>query len=166
MTLGFALMVFGILFEIKSVQFFSKVKDALSWPATEGKVISSIVETYRGYEKTSYTARVVYGYSVNGTKYSSDNVSFETEEHTDYFYATQLVSKYPVDKLVTVYYQPDDPSIAVLELSEEPYVSVVAVLFFVGIGLLILIFGIVKYQRLQYGGASLYNSQNGSGFSE
>ena len=150
LLLGLGLVIFGLLLEIKSARLFSNTKEGMSWPTTKGKVISSEVETYVGSEKTSYKARVIYHYLVNGTNYSAESVKLEAIKHKDYFYAAQLVNQYSVGKSVTVYYKPDNPEVALLEISEVPYISLVAVIFFVAVGLFILIYGILEYQSLVY----------------
>jgi hypothetical protein len=150
LIIGLGLMVFGVLLEIKSVRLYTNAKESLSWPTTEGEVISSKIETYGGLEKTSHKARVVYKYLVNGTNYSSESVSLEAIDHDDYFYAAQVVRQYHVGKSVTVYYKPGNPEVALLELTEGPYISLVAVIFFLVIGLFILIYGILEYQSLTY----------------
>ncbi len=150
LILGLGLVVFGVLLEIKTVRIFNKASESLSWPTTKGEVISSKVETYGGWEKTSYKARVVYMYYVKDTNYSAESVSLKAIDNKDYFYAAQVVKQYSVGKSVTVYYKPENPEVALLELIEGPYISLVAVIFFIAVGLFILIYGILEYQSLIY----------------
>lgn len=147
---GLGLTVFGILLEIRSVQLFTVAKERLFWRSTEGSVISSRVETFGSVDKRRYQAEVIYGYSVNGTNYSSKSVSFEDTRREDYFSAVQIVNQYHAGKSITVYYEPENPKVAHLELTEVPYMSMVAVIFCIAAGLLILVIGIVKYQGLGY----------------
>jgi hypothetical protein len=145
---GLGLTVFGLLLEIQSVRQLSGAKEHSSWLTTEGRVISSRVGTYGTVEERSYKAEVVYGYSVDGTNYSAESISAEDNRHNDYFTAAQIVNHYPEGQRVTVYYQPDNPAVTLLEPAKRTYVVMVAVIFCVAAGLFILIFGIVKYQGL------------------
>ena len=64
--------------------------------------------------------------------------------------ASKTGNEYPAGKSVTVYYKPGNPEVALLERTKGPYVTLVAVIFFVSVGLFILIFAVLEYQSLVY----------------
>lgn len=150
LVLGVGLTVFGLLLEIKSVRIFTDVKESQSWPATQGIVISSSMEMYGSSDKPSYKPRIIYRYMVNGTYYSGEKISLDAPVRHDYYYASQVVKQYPVGKSVLVYYKPEHPERALLELSDGPLVTLFAVIFFLIAGLFILIYGIMEYHRVAY----------------
>ena len=62
-----------------------------------------------------YSPAVSYNYDVDGTTYSSDLLGFIrvwTDDESD---AQGMVQRYPVGQTVTAYYDPGDPSRAVLD---------------------------------------------------
>jgi len=73
MVSGLVLIGFGILFVNIAIHFIRKIKAARNWPTTTGKVVSS--EVVGGWSR-GYEAKVLYQYSVGGTVYSSDKISF------------------------------------------------------------------------------------------
>jgi Protein of unknown function (DUF3592) len=109
-------IVVGAGFVIWSV--FGLVSAVLSrqWPSVPGTIVVS--DLHRANDEGSYTYRpeVCYRYSVSGTEYVAnvtrygDGISLSTSKP-----AVKTVRKYPVGKLVTVHYNPHNPSEAVLE---------------------------------------------------
>ena len=89
------------------------------WPATDGRIVSSTVEEEvsrdsDGNYSTSYHARVDYRYYTGEREYRSDRVSFG-EYGGPASHARETVNRYPAGRAVTVFYDGDDPSSAVLE---------------------------------------------------
>lgn len=76
---------------------------------TYGLVVSSIVE-YGNKGVGTHNTR--YEYEVEGSRYSSNKVSFEAN-YSDT--AHQIVKKYPAGKKVIVYYDSSNPSASILE---------------------------------------------------
>jgi len=97
-----------------------------SWPTTEGKILTSDVNKSTTRETagsgigsgprttTSYAAAISYEYSVNGELFFSDKVSFG-EMGGAAVHAYAKTRDYPKGKRVSVFYNPDNPRIAVLE---------------------------------------------------
>jgi len=110
---GGAILLFGIfLTDIPTMVMSS------GWPATEGNVVTNrlVGTSVREWTGNLYTVRQVfisYQYFVNGSAYSSSAInSIDSPFH---LYPTSYASRYPVGKDVIVYYNPRDPSEAVLE---------------------------------------------------
>ncbi len=142
------------------VAFFGngQIKDAkqsVDWPAVEGTVVSSEVQqesktsrsngttrrktgTRTARTKTSYRAEVLYDYVVNGETYSANKVLFGQVGKGSPASARKIVNRYPAGKKVTVYYNPDEPEIAVLEPGAT---GGTYVLF--GVGCVFILFGVV-----------------------
>ncbi|HXZ24424.1 MAG TPA: DUF3592 domain-containing protein, partial [Methanomassiliicoccales archaeon] len=89
------------------------------WAPVQGQVISSqVVSTWdwQGSQLVQfYYPDVQYGYTVSGVSYNNHTVSPGIARSTDSTLAESLVSKYPANAQVTVYYDPSAPQKAVLE---------------------------------------------------
>ncbi len=100
------------------------MRAAREWPSTAGKVVVSKAEVRdvevidssredrRRFEKRNF-ANIVYEYSARGAKLSSNRVSIGEDRGN--FEVAETLSRYPVGKAVTVYYNPLHPNEAVLE---------------------------------------------------
>jgi len=117
--------VLGVLFLIGSmaalVYGISEIKEGLAaknWPTSEGKIISSgtrwqNMSTSGG--SSTLIAEVVYEYRVNDRLFQGDRISMGQFGSKDADHAKQEAAQYPENSLVTVYFDPDDPSKALLE---------------------------------------------------
>jgi hypothetical protein len=118
-------------------------KASTQWPKVDGVIASSEVAKSKDSDgDTMYSAEVVYKYEVEGRKLESDNVFFggdySSSSRSD---ASGTVNRYPTGKEVEVYYDPDDPSKAVLEPGAKwmsYMVYGIGMVFFV-VGLLVVI---------------------------
>jgi len=99
-----------------------------SWPQTEGIIISSDIYSSSGDHSTTYGANIVYQYQVNGINYTSDDVSSADFSSSDSSHAQRIINKYYVGKNVIVYYNPSNPSDAVLEPGTT-WISYIIILF-------------------------------------
>ena len=88
-----------------------------SWPTVVGVVISSEVEEECCSDySTGWWPRVSYSYTVNGKKYTADNIEvIDVGNGNTDIYAKQVVDYYQVGMEVQVHYNPDNPAVAVLE---------------------------------------------------
>jgi hypothetical protein len=144
---GGALLLLGIVFSDIPTMIMSQ-----GWPATEGKIDKSrIVGTgIRGWDGEVFVetkAYVSYRYIVNGTSYTSSVVNSIKSPFS--LYPRSYATRYPAGKDVTVYYNPKDPSEAVLEPGFiDPFKAfdVFSYLFF-GAGIYSIYRGISSMQR-------------------
>jgi hypothetical protein len=100
-----------------------KARASESWPSVQGIVVSSTVERSSEHDNTDhYQASVVYEYAVDGVTYSCNRVSYGATRGLQEE-AQAEAKRYPKGKRVEVYYDPDDPDVAVLEPGKagEPY---------------------------------------------
>lgn len=87
-----------------------------SWPTTQGRVISSSIDSKReDKQRTTYHAEVLYEFSVAGQNHSSNDITFVEYGSTNPAHARRSVNQYPAGSTVTVYYSPTDPDTSVLE---------------------------------------------------
>lgn len=118
----------GLPFLIIAIVFFAlwirarwQVSGARNWPSTTGRVLSSDMESRRvrsgnGYS-TSHYAVVMYEYMVDGQRYQSNRLTLGTPLGTSFTSGVQKkLALYPVGSRVQVYYDPEDPTEAVLEV--------------------------------------------------
>ena len=98
-----------------------------AWPTVEGTVTNSKVRRRPGKRRL----RLRYEYDVKDQTYESHKIAFMGRVFSGT--ATERRKRYPSGAKVTVYYNPDDPSVAVL----EPGVRVVG---FLGAGLIVVLF--------------------------
>ena len=87
-----------------------------NWPATEGTIVRSRIERRpttmddpagnRGWKEIWALS---YRYSVDGKNYSGDNFDFRAGSIDQ-----DTIDRYPIGKQVQVYYDPDNPELAVL----------------------------------------------------
>lgn len=100
-----------------------KATASKNWPTTTGRIISSDVGSYRsrrssGTHTTVYEPNIVYEYSADGQRFQSKQISFGAVAGTSSTgWAENIVTHYPEGGTVQVFYNPANPSEAVLEHS-------------------------------------------------
>ena len=97
---------------------------AKQWPTVEGVVVASKTESYKtrpgsasqGALVTMYQPMVEYSYVLQGREYHSTQVSFGPQVATQgQETAAQKAARYPAGAKVAVHYNPEHPTVAVLE---------------------------------------------------
>lgn len=112
--LGFTLVVFTFAIVIKNFETINWLFiDSGNYHSTKGVVTKSSVG-FTGVHG-GWRFYIVYEYYEEGIKFTSDRVHFGYQTLSDNSYAQGYVDKYPVGKEILVYFDPDDPSNAVLE---------------------------------------------------
>jgi hypothetical protein len=114
-----AVIVLGIGFSVWGWGLIADAHLTLSWPKVAGTVIHAKVTSYdsRSDGKTTrmYSADVRYSYTVNGTQYSSGQVSLGDSSTSSSGGMEEIVRRYPLGSQVIVYYDPAKPGNALLE---------------------------------------------------
>ena len=131
MSLVFIAIGLGMLYYARSVS--AKAQQSLSWRSTEGVISHSAVllqtqQTSSSTDAAMYKADVAYRYKVQGRDYSSGRITF-ADFSSSGGRAQGIVNRYPDGAPVTVYYNPVDPSDAVLERGGT---SGIGVLYLIG----------------------------------
>ena len=65
--------------------------------------------------RTHFTAEIRYDYTVDGTSYTGDRVSYSDYSSSNEMQMQTVVAEYPVGKSVTVFFDPENPSSSLLE---------------------------------------------------
>jgi hypothetical protein len=110
------------------------------WPSTKGRIDTSRVDARRVYGKGgSYTVHdpmIMYRYKVGKSEYFGARVSFDLGSDTSAS-AHRIVDQYPYDSPVEVFYNPKDPSKAVLDRSNPKFGYYMWLLFFSAVSVII-----------------------------
>ena len=119
-----------------------KAQASVKWPTVAGEIKTSSVESYisrtRSESETTYHAKVLYEYSINGTKYNGNRVAYSDYGSSNPSHARSIVNRYPKGKTVIVYYLPDNHEESLLEPGLKGQTWLMP-----GIGLFFFITGIV-----------------------
>lgn len=115
------------------------------WPNVEGTVVATDVKEHRSRRGgKSYSPEVQYQYSVNGASYASSRMSYgDAGSSSSMEGALKTLGNYPVGKKISVYYNPSEPSTAVL----VPGITSLSYLF-PAIGVCMLSIGLFTARRL------------------
>ncbi|MFO0945542.1 MAG: DUF3592 domain-containing protein [Planctomycetota bacterium] len=122
-----------------------EIRQASQWPETTGKVVTSRVQAKRSkpgdgdydFDDTEVEnlPLVEYEFMVDGRKFRGNRVTIG--EKTSEFELEEILDRYPVGAIVTVYYDPKNPQKAVLERTLPMGTLAVGagclLLFFVGV---------------------------------
>jgi hypothetical protein len=114
--IGFVLVILNVIF-LGVIYFMRRKMAAVSqWPSTMGTVMNSTIEWRSSSDSGSTAYPVVqYSYQVNGQPYQSYKRAPGPEVGGTG--AQKVVAKYPAGAQVMVFYNPQNPSEAVLERS-------------------------------------------------
>lgn len=117
--LGFVLLAVGIAAYGGIGLGQSRIAATARWPKTSGRIVSSevgmaVIKTGRVRRATD-VANIYYTYTVDGREFKCDGLRVVPMFHpTPEGTAEELVRRYPVGRRVDVYYDPSDPSDALL----------------------------------------------------
>jgi hypothetical protein len=128
-------MIIGLVLLFIYFRNLVKVRASQAWPTIQGIVIQSWVRKSSstdddGSVSYSYYPEVHYQYQVMGTEYQGNQIAFGPKVGGNRSRAEKKIAKYPVGSSLTVYYQPDNPDIAVLERSLSNLLLVMGIIFF------------------------------------
>ncbi len=148
---GWGLLALGIPMFLFGIYFALLADESADWPKVEGVVASATVRTHTSVGRmnrpftdsdNTYYPEFGYTYSVGGKSYSSSRFSLgeSAQDYSDRQDAEKAASEHPAGSKVEVFYDPADPSSAVLRpgLSTGSWVPLLLGLFFGGSGLLLL----------------------------
>lgn len=87
-----------------------------SWPSVPGQVISSTVTRQSDSDgSVSFSPEVSYRYQVGSQSYQGRRIKFGENAYGFRARAQSVADRYPVGHSVSVYYDPADPNLSVLE---------------------------------------------------
>lgn len=84
-----------------------RAKASVSWPTTQGTVMSSSVEYHKSNNgRGTYHAEVMYDFNIHGKTFSGNRIAYGDYGSSNPSRARRVVNRYPKGKVVTVYYMP------------------------------------------------------------
>jgi hypothetical protein len=98
-----------------------KARATRQWPTTNGRVLSSYVGSHVSRSSSTthnliYEPQVMYEYAVNGKTYQCKQINYGAIGGSSAVaWANAIIEKFPATSTVQVYYNPSQPSDAVLE---------------------------------------------------
>jgi hypothetical protein len=123
----------GLAILFTGIRTYQRSKQAANWMTVTGMVTTSKVINPMGNERKQY-AHIEYEYSVLGTSYVSNKINFAQLSgfnDTALGTAEEKVKKFPAGRSVTVYYDPQEPQRAVLEIGGNSGLLILGGLFIV-----------------------------------
>jgi hypothetical protein len=97
-----------------------RARASADWPSIRGRIVESSVDRYlgkrpKGRSRTSYYARILYEFSVDGTTFYGHRVAYGDDSFRYKSDVQDIVSRYPKGKDVIVHYMPGNPAESLLE---------------------------------------------------
>ena len=162
LLVGLLFAIFGLYAIYSGVTTYMKAAASVNWPTTNGIITSSAVtNSVNCVQNTNganscgliYYPNVFYTYTVNNILYTGNTIQLHdvSSVGNNLLYATSEVKKYPVGDNVTVYYEPNVPTTALLESGatiDNLYLPLFGVFFSI-IGLALVISGIKGLQYIR-----------------
>ena len=94
---------------------YLRAKNSAQWPRSAGVITSSHLVAGSFKQMKGYRGVVQYRYRVGSAEYSGSRLSFGRDHLAVRDAWQKVLDAYPVGKTVDVYYDPKDPSLAILE---------------------------------------------------
>ncbi|MGQ1908686.1 DUF3592 domain-containing protein [Marinifilum sp. RC60d5] len=145
----FATFIFALVFIVGGWLFYKHISQTIideakaseKWPAVQGEVTHSKVNSKKSDGKTMYSADIEYSYEVEGVNYTGSRISSVESSTSSYSEVEKDLNKYRVGEVVSVYYNPKIQSISMLEPGAGflTYVITYGPLLFCFVGLLMLL---------------------------
>jgi Protein of unknown function (DUF3592) len=94
---------------------YLRAKNSAEWPRAAGVITSSHLVTGSFKQMKGYRGVINYRYQVGSAEYSGSRLSFGRDHLAVRDAWQKVLDAYPAGKTVDVYYDPKDPSFAILE---------------------------------------------------
>jgi len=120
----FGIFFFGLISLItapfaahRAVLRFMQARQSLLWATTQATIIEAVVkESVPGLTKRTFSPSIRYKYTVDQERYTGSTIScHDVGGYGDREPAQRIVSAYRFGSVHTLYYNPEEPSTAVLE---------------------------------------------------
>ena len=110
------LLAFGLILGGVGLYRYNLGRKSASWPVAKGSMTASRPQPVTTENnRNEYRLSVSYKYAVNGKTYTGTRITASDIYEKTRKAAEEALSKYPVGGEVSVYYDPDDPAISLLE---------------------------------------------------
>ena len=147
----------GLIFLGVGLWAINKGMQSENWDKGTATITSSEIEKTERRSKdpqgfnqtsTSYSVRVKYSYTVEGSNYEGNTIGFGTMSHNEKSDAQEELKSYLKGKKIDVYYDPENPSDSVLKKGVFwPMYIVIAVSVIMLIGSIWASFALTKYLK-------------------
>ena len=151
----------GVFALFTGISIYQYSEESHDWPSTEGRVVFVNVTAHHSgggrdlttggiqASRTSYEPRIIYEFTVVGKQYKSQKRTFGSEVFDSRRQAEDIASGYREGQSVTVYYNPENPGLSVIELSEPDTFSprIVIGVVFSGLSLILILTAAVNRLR-------------------
>jgi hypothetical protein len=109
------LLALLLVFWIACLPRYLRIKKSAQWPSAPGVMTSSFIQ--RGICKNvpCYQGRIAYRYRVENTEYTGTAFDLGRSHWAAQESWQKVLDRYPIGKAVSVYYEPGNPTRAVLE---------------------------------------------------
>jgi hypothetical protein len=143
-TLGWLLIGGGVIAVLFPFVTWNRVRASRRWPSVQGRITESRLDRNprSGSGGYSYTPRVRFSYAVDRQEYESSQINFWGVVGGSEGTARRTTTRYPEGARVTVYYNPEAPSEAVLDRAFSPIVLILP-----PVGVFLAALGYVLLQR-------------------
>ena len=111
--MGLGLLALWLMLHLASNFYFSVT--SAHWPRATARVVSSGVYASGAGAGATFSPQVKYEFENAGKSYQADNIRYLLGTFYNAESATEVQSAYPVGRVVSVAYDPQDPSRSVLE---------------------------------------------------
>jgi hypothetical protein len=109
-------ILIGLVMMLRGWEQAQRVRATASWPTRPGIIIGADVREWPTSEGIRFRPLVTYAYSVNGIEITNTRLSLEEAPYAyDHAAALAQVRHYRLQAPVSVYYNPERPTEAVLE---------------------------------------------------
>jgi PDZ domain-containing secreted protein len=106
----------GLFLVIHAQRNKHKAQQSQTWPVAKGTITQTDISVQEYDEKVRYVPVVRYTYQVNEQVHEGRRITFGSDmEFPSRQKATEYLAEYPVGAEVSVYYNPEKPSEAVLQ---------------------------------------------------
>ena len=122
-TMVVILLVFGLIFGGFGYYKYNMGKESVSWPTIKGTMMQARAVPKKLEHSNEYQLFVKYTYTVDGKSYTGNHITAFDEYQKTLSRANDVLKKYPVGGEVSVYYDPADPGLSVLETGATKNVS-------------------------------------------
>ncbi len=110
-----------IFFLYGALQTRQRQARAAEFTLVPTEIIESRVQYIRTSNRRRWEVKITYSYTVDGTTYQSSRLGFGTRPSVESYDGTEesYSAAYPVGKQITAYFDPGDPSTAVLTRQQD-----------------------------------------------
>jgi hypothetical protein len=135
-----------------AVSWYTDAKSPENWPSTVGVITETDVRFEFSHGKgphNNYHPEVNYTYSVDGRTYHGDQISKSSKSFRTNADAQLFIENYTVGSHVEVFYDPDNPSDAVLEsqIESDLFIPIRVCAIFTVVGALCFTYYFWKWSR-------------------